>query len=291
MRAPIHTGRRKRHNHSPELLQVEIDLNGTLQEILERLAPVIGDLPRRVPGQATVEGRVLHYADLHSFYHQCVQIMGRGFYDYAPTTDTPLIIDCGAHIGIASIFFATRFPGAEIHAFEADPKIFSMLDKNVASLGLANVSAHHAAVWTDDQGVEFAMSMDDSGHVGGRGLGRARVPSVRLRDMLAEAAPDLLKIDVEGAEYELLADCADVIGNARRLIMEVHRFGHETGRLSDLLDVLDRAGFHYVFADLENAAWLAPDHQPPFPRLASDKYCFSVFAWQDGASGREGAMS
>jgi FkbM family methyltransferase len=259
-----------------------ISLDGSLAEILERLAPVVGGLPRRVPGRARIDGRELHYADLHSFYHQCVQIIGRGYYDFRPRSGSPYILDCGAHIGIASLFFATRFPGAEIHAYEADPRIFTMLARNVRSFGLGNVTPHHGALWTDDAGVPFAMSMDDSGHVGGAGPGAAPVPSVRLRDLLAARPPDLLKLDVEGAEYELLADCADVIGSVDRLIMEVHRFGREAGSLRELLGVLDAAGLRYVLADLENASWLAPDERPPFPRLASDKFCFTVFAWRPG---------
>lgn len=257
-------------------------LDGSLQQILETLAPIIGRLPRRVPGTARVDGRLLHYADLHSFYHQCVQILGRGFYDFRPATQAPLILDCGAHVGIASAFFATRFPGARITAFEADPKIFTMLAKNVAALGLGNVTPRHAAVWTDDAGVRFAMSMDDSGHVGDGGPAQVTVPSVRLRDVIEAEPPDLLKLDVEGAEYEILADCADVIGRVGRLIMEVHRFGHESGSLPGILDILERAGLAYVLADLENASWLEPGERPPFPRLASDKFCFSVFAWRPG---------
>lgn len=261
---------------------MELNLEGSLQEILERLTPVIGKLPRRVPGKVKVDGRVMHYADLHSFYHQCVQIMGHGFYDYRPTTDAPYILDCGAHVGIASIFFATRFPGAHIEAYEADPKIFTLLVKNVASLGLTNVAPRHGAVWTDEAGVRFAMSMDDSGHVGDAGTGSVEVPSVRLRDLIAQRPPDLLKLDVEGAEYEILADCAEVLGSVNRLIMEVHRFGHEAGTLPGILEKVEAAGLSYVLADLENASWLEPGEAPPFPRLASDKFCFSVFAWRPG---------
>lgn len=262
---------------------MEVNLDGSLAEILERLAPVIGDLPRRVPGTARVDGRVLHYADLHSFYHQCVQILGQGFYNFRPATDAPYILDCGAHVGIASAFFATRFPGARIEAFEADPKIFTMLARNVASLGLANVTPRHAAVWTDAAGVRFCMSMDDSGHVGAAGAECVEVPSVRLRELIEVQAPDLLKLDVEGAEYEILADCADVLGRVDRLIMEVHRFGPGAGSLADILRIVEGAGLSYVLADLENAYWLEPGERPPFPRLASDKFCFSVFAWRPGS--------
>src|SRR5690348_6412259 len=64
--------------------------------------------PRRQPGRLMIEGRTLKYADLHSFYFQARQIFGERLYDFACTSPAPLILDCGAHIGLASLAFKER---------------------------------------------------------------------------------------------------------------------------------------------------------------------------------------
>ena len=96
---------------------------GTLGEILQKLSGELNNYPRRVPGELLLEGRRFRYADLHSFYHQATQLFAQRLYDFESTTPAPLILDCGAHIGMAALFFKTRYPAAQIKAFEADPAI------------------------------------------------------------------------------------------------------------------------------------------------------------------------
>jgi FkbM family methyltransferase len=254
-------------------------LQGTLPEILDQLAPVVSEQPRRVAGEILLQGRPFRYADLHSFYYQAVQIFAKRLYEFESSTVTPLILDCGAHIGLASLFFATRYPGARIIGFEADPLIADMFAFNIRSFGLDQmVLTESKAVWIDDAGVPFSFTSDDAGHVSAAAA--MLVPSVRLRDLIGGQDVELLKLDVEGSEFALLDDCDGALSRVSKMIIEVHRFRDEDGKLGSLMGILERNGFRYVLSDLHHAGWMEAGVKPPFSECPTDKYIVSVFAWR-----------
>lgn len=259
-------------------------IQGTLGQILGYLSQNLKNFPRRVPGRLVIDGRELHYVDLHSFYWQALQIFHSRLYDIRTDATAPLILDCGAHIGLASLFFASRFPQATIHAFEADPAIAAVMAANLQAQGFAHVIPHAKAVWVHGDGITFADTHDDSGHVtaGGNGV---RVASFRLRDFLAglERPVDLLKLDIEGAEFTVAADCDGALGNVRRIIAEVHCMDHADGTLGGFLSVLERNGFRTVMHDLHLADWLGTGNPPPFTALSTRQYIITVFAWREEA--------
>ncbi len=110
-------------------------LTQALGEIISQLAPEIDRWPRREPGQLLVANKLLKYADMHSFYYHALQIFRDRLYHFSCGTDSPLILDCGAHIGLASLYFREVYPKARIHAFEADPEIATMCVSPVRTNG------------------------------------------------------------------------------------------------------------------------------------------------------------
>ncbi len=259
-------------------------LRGSLGDIMGQLQPILSSLPRRVAGEMSLEGRPFRYVDLHSFYHQVAQIFGQQLYGFESASDSPVIYDCGAHIGLATLFFKQKYPKSRVLAFEADPTIFAALRFNLESFGLSDVDARQCAVWVHSDGVAFESSSDDSGRVTSvlptASSGSTRVPSVRLRELLSQAPVDLLKLDIEGAEFDVIADCADVLPAARCLLIEAHALA-QPQRLGSLLATLERAEFRYVLGDLHPATWLPNDvRKPPFSFCAADKFIVSVFAWR-----------
>lgn len=83
-------------------IRMEFMLRDAFGKTVAQLTPEIGRWPRRKPGEILVAGTFLKYADMHSFYYQTRQIFGDGLYRF---TCAPVILDCGAHIGSASLFF------------------------------------------------------------------------------------------------------------------------------------------------------------------------------------------
>lgn len=134
------------------------------------------------------------------------------------------IVDLGANIGAASVFFATRWPGARILALEPDPDTFERLVRNTRPL--AGVRAERLAVAGSAGELRVRpSSWGDSltsSTLSGAGVGRP-VPAITL-DQLVERCGgriDLLKFDIEGMELEMLA-AAERLDDVETLIGELH---------------------------------------------------------------------
>lgn len=255
-------------------------LTPQLLDIAANLTQLVTTWPRRKPGMFMAGSRVIQYADLHSFYHQIRQIFGQRLYNFRAATAAPVILDCGAHIGLASMFFKERFPAARIKAFEADAALADICRANFNAFGMSDIETISAAVWTHENGVSFAQSSDDAGHVANEGdTGVVKVPSVRLRSFLNEPI-DLLKLDVEGAEFDLIEDCGESLKNAANIVMEVHAMDGGPVRIGHMLARLEDLGFRYVLGDLHQATWMPTDVPPPFEHCRTEKFILTVFAWR-----------
>ena len=154
--------------------------------------------------------------------------------------DAPRIIDAGANIGMASLYFKRHFPRVRITAFEPDPRIASVLQKNMQSFGYDDVEVIRAAVSDHDGIMRFAADHADGGRLASDGQEEVKV--VRMRNYLDEPI-DLLKLDIEGAEFDVLKDCEDRLANVRRLFVEYHSFADRPQLMPDLFAILRFAGF------------------------------------------------
>ena len=254
---------------------------GSFDEVIDVLGKKVGSYPRQTPGRVKIDGIPFVFVDLHSFYHQTIQIFKFGLYGFKADNDNPVILDCGAHVGLASIYFAMKYPNSQIHSFEADPFIAQMLTENINSFGLKIVNTHPQAVWINGEGVRFNSSGDDSGFISDeQPENLEKVPSIRLKQILESQHVDLLKLDIEGAEYDVIKDCDEALGNVKNIIIEVHRFRDHNGSLGDILGILEKNHFEYTFGDLHSADWLEPSLIPPFSACRTNKYTITIFAWQ-----------
>ncbi len=133
-------------------------------------------------------------------------------------------IDCGAHIGLFSAIASQATKGKiDLIAVEADPKTFSYLKENVERAGLESATLVNAAVWNRPGKIGFVdagfgkaayshVAFDDSTAT------LKDVQTVTLDEIVsAVSIPQitLIKIDVEGAEPEVLSGGAQVIAEKR----------------------------------------------------------------------------
>jgi FkbM family methyltransferase len=189
----------------------------------------------------------IHDHDSYLLGEQELFLAGNNMYKFSAKTDQPYIIDCGANLGMSIIYFKTLYPNSKITAFEADPQIFSFLEKNVQSFNLSNVTLINKAVWNSNGNVLPFLS---EGGAGGRIEARKMdikfcdVESIRLRDFLNKEV-DFLKIDIEGAEFEVMYDCADLLCNVKNLFVEYHSFENSEQKLHTILAIIKSAGFKY----------------------------------------------
>ncbi|HQD92845.1 MAG TPA: FkbM family methyltransferase [Bacilli bacterium] len=183
--------------------------------------------------------------DLPSFLWQFKEIFVDEIYNFEPKTNKPLIYDCGANIGISVLYFKQLFPKAKIKAFEADQIIVDILKNNLLKNGINDVEIINKAVWINNNGVEFGSDGADGGSVI-LSNNKTQIESIRLKDLLEkEEKIDLLKIDVEGAEYDVLLDCKDNLDNIDNLFVEYHSWNNTSQKLSKILEVLEENKFRY----------------------------------------------
>jgi hypothetical protein len=125
------------------------------------------------------------------------------------------------------------------------------LKKNLAgNISCNGIEIIDAAVWIDHKGVLFSQEGADGGSLYGSSKS-VNVRSVRLRDLLAhEEYIDMLKIDIEGAEYEVVKDCADSLGNVNNIFIEYHSRKDYPQRLSEILNILEQNNFRYYIENL-----------------------------------------
>jgi FkbM family methyltransferase len=258
----------------------EATIQGSLGEVLDRLSRELTQFPRRVPGMLQIDDHPLAYADLHSFFHQAHQIYVQKLYDLEPTRPIRSILDCGAHIGLASIYYASRFPEAVIHGFEADPDLCRLAESNVRNLNLSHrITMHPKAIWTHDRGIGFNRTGDDSGNVSA--MGSTQIPSVSLKEWILNHQVDLIKMDIEGSEYEVLRDCREALKEVPYVLLEAHAFGRHEGKLQEALSYLEASGFQTGLGDFHQATWIPQPKPAPFKACPTQHYVISVFAWRD----------
>lgn len=162
----------------------------------------------------------------------------------------PYIIDCGGNIGLSVLYFRSIYPQASIITFEPDRQNRLLLEKNVQSFGLSNVSIQPQAVWNENGTLQFAgegglASMishlpDDHTY---------RVESIRLETFI-DRRVDLLKLDIEGAEYEVVKDILPKLHLIDNIFIEYHSTFEERHKLVEMLDIVQKAGFLFYLREV-----------------------------------------
>jgi FkbM family methyltransferase len=191
-----------------------------------------------------------------------------------PLQDGWKIIDIGGGIGDFTLFAAKDFSHNQVVAYEPTPQSFALLQDNLSANQASNVHAYNEAIWSSTGTLEIDTSLGEPGQFvsrdvqgrpageGGSTTGAPRkviVPSIPFSEAFRRTgwqAVDLLKIDAEGAEYEILFSLEDeILNKVRRMVMETHdSLTHYTH--SDLLKFLTEKGFqvrhvvNVVHADL-----------------------------------------
>jgi len=173
-------------------------------------------------------------------------------------TETPVIFDCGANIGMATLYFKWLFPRSKIVGFEPDPTTFQALRRNMEKNHLSDVSVHNVALWSGNGVVPFFVPKDQPGSLvmstnPSRNHGtQITVPSRRLSEYI-DGPVDLLKVDVEGAEHQVICDLmhSGKVEQVRRMLIEYHHnIFAEAGRLGTFLSMLEDCGLRYQISSL-----------------------------------------
>lgn len=206
--------------------------------------------PRFTKKTVRLFGKPFSFTDQASFLKTTDEIFIKKLYEYKSSASQPIIFDCGANIGLSVLFFKRMLPKATVIAFEPEAETFEVLKANVEAHNLANVQLHQAAVWTHDGTISFVQEGGESSHILSEKDASVsttnEVKCVRLRAELEKHETiDFLKIDIEGAEIEVVKDIAPVLSRCNNVFVEYHSFSGEPQQLSVIIDALAVNGFRY----------------------------------------------
>lgn len=165
-----------------------------------------------------------HTSDVQAFE----QIFLTEDYDFSLKNISPkLIVDAGANVGYASVYFANKFPDATILAVEPESGNFRMLERNTSNY--PNVRSVKSAVWNEDtylrvidngQG-SWAFTVE-SCSADTPGSFKATSISTLLKSTSLQEI-DILKMDIEGAEKEVFtSNYESWLGHVKVMIVELH---------------------------------------------------------------------
>lgn len=201
----------------------------------------------------------LYYYSAPELLHGLREIFIEDIYKQS-IPENGFIIDCGANIGMSIIYMKQKFPDAEIVAFEPDDVNFELLNKNIASYGYTNVMLLKEAVWKENTYILFSneSSMGSKIEINSNSNTK-RIKAVRLKDFIKRRV-DFLKIDIEGAEYEVLKDIVDELHFVQNMFLEYHGKFEQNIELVEMINIVKNAGFNFYIKEA------APIYPTPFSR-------------------------
>ena len=206
-----------------------------------------GNAERFVEKKISFNNYCFTIPDVVSFVWQYKEIMVDRCYDFKTNATHPVIYDCGANVGLASLFFAKQFPDSIIKAFEADKNISVIAQKNLAANKVINVEIINKAVWVNTEELSFASEGADGGSLISDGGNKQMVQAIRLRDWLErETRVDMLKMDIEGAESEVILDCENSLSHVQHLFLEYHSYSSQPQMLPEILGILKKNGLRFT---------------------------------------------
>ncbi len=173
-----------------------------------------GTITLRIPGVP----HALHLRAGTSDLYMFEEVFLQGEYAIRQQLDPKLILDVGANVGLASVWFANRYPNAQVIAVEPDASNLAVLRRNVEPY--PNVRVIEGAVWYESA----TVALDDQGDKSGIRVraGDGGVRGMTVEQIAGTAAIDILKLDVEGAEKELFEHDPTWLANVGVLMIELH---------------------------------------------------------------------
>lgn len=162
-----------------------------------------------------------------SDYETFLQVFEQNEYRFPYTENPKVIVDCGANIGFASLYFAQLFPNATIIAVEPESSNFELLKKNTAQY--ANITCINSGIWTKktfleivDQGIgEWGFTVKECGKETPNAI-----PAIGINDIMRDynlPYIDILKIDIEGSEKEVFTENnTEWLPKVKILVTELH---------------------------------------------------------------------
>lgn len=175
--------------------------------------------------------------------------------EYGEIPDNSVVLDLGANVGTFSIYASATAKNVRVYAYEPLPAFFEALRQNVQmndrendiqcfNLAVAGEAATARLLLVGGEKVFFPTLVDAENGVGANQVSVACTTLSEIIETNQLAHVDLLKMDCEGAEYEILPgtppSCLEKIHEIR---MEYHDLDSQSRNVSSLKQFLMKSGY------------------------------------------------
>jgi len=161
------------------------------------------------------------------------EVIEKNEYDFTVKNAPKYIIDAGANIGLASVYFGRKYSNAKIIAIEPEEENFKLLKLNIKDY--PNITAINAALWNMSGEITlFDVGLDSGGFMVETNVSALK-PNIKNKKHLVKSVTideimnqfnidsiDILKMDIEGAEKEVFESCKEWINQTKCIIIELH---------------------------------------------------------------------
>jgi FkbM family methyltransferase len=224
-------------------------------------------------------GLRFEYFDESAFRDAYEEVFGEAVYRFIPRGDSPFILDAGANLGLATCYFKKCFPQAEVVAFEPDPRMQELFRRNMKANGFTNVRLECCALagtpgrarLHGDLASETPHALGNSLRAGW-GLQQPTSSGIdvetRTLSPFLDRPVDLLKLDIEGAELEVLREAEGRLQAVREIRMEIHETAEQPGMCREICDLLRAAGFRLEVKERPLHPLLPVEAHPWFDRAS-----------------------
>lgn len=171
-------------------------------------------------------------------------------------SDPRIIFDIGSNIGVSAMYYALKYPKATIYAFEANPRISSILAHNLDQF--ENVRIYNTAIGSEDAEHSFYINeraISSSTKERSGTVEEIKVPMRSLDSMIKElniGSIDIVKFDVEGGEYNIFS-YSNSLEKIQCLVGELHPglMGISNAAFKHFIE---REGYSVTLSEKENSA-------------------------------------
>jgi len=246
---------------------------------------------RMKPGaEATVGPYRVKINDGPNYYVLYKDLFIRRIYHFAADRKAPLIIDGGSNIGLSILYYKSVYPDARIIGFEPDPAVYPYLEENIRRNGITDVQLRQAGLAAREgnltllsDGACGSALAPHAARIGTETWTRYEVPCVRLSAFITEPV-DMLKLNIEGAEWEVLHEAGERLHLVRRVLIEYHHLPGLERNLHQILGLLHDQGFTYAINDFDEET--NPGCRTPFALSPESRYFLLVYAERLSQAGR-----
>lgn len=176
-----------------------------------------------------------------------LEIFVDGIYFFESEKAAPRIIDGGANIGISILYFKYLYPKAHIVAIEPNPAALVYLKKNISENKLTHITVIPGALAAEsgEGNLHFSRSLLNASLIPQPEGETLTVRTHKLSEFLKGNQIDLVKLDIEGAEEEVIRETAHQgeIHNAKQYIIEYHPDSTNPEGLSFLNNLFGGIGY------------------------------------------------